>query len=81
MINQQTVGTVRSLDKIVNQLADETIIEDDEYEIPVAYPSWITDEGFGGEGVAVDILLDSDKNSVNFVEFRYPFIITNSDFM
>ena len=28
-------------------------------------------KGSVGEGVAVDILLDSDKNSVNFVEFRY----------
>jgi len=59
------------LDKIVSQLVDETIIKDDEYGIPVAYPSWITDEGFGGDGVAIDILMDSDKNSVNFVEFHY----------
>ncbi|GAG15544.1 unnamed protein product, partial [marine sediment metagenome] len=66
------------LDKIVNQLVDETIIEDDEYGISVAYPSWITDDvdehysnKYPEEGVVVDILLDSDKNSVNFVEFRY----------
>ena len=60
-----------TLARIVYQLVNETIIEDDEYGIPVAYPSWIIDEGFGGEGVALDILLDSDKKSVNFTEFHY----------
>ena len=60
-----------TLARIVYQLVNETIIEDDEYGIPVAYPSWITDEGFGEEGVALDILLDSDKKSVNFTEFHY----------
>ena len=59
------------LDKIVNQLVNETIIEDDQYDIAVAYPSWRTDEGFWGEGVAVDLLLNVDKNNTNFVEFNY----------
>jgi len=59
------------LDKIVNQLVDETIIEDDQYDIAVAYPSWRTDEGFWGEGVAVDLLLNVDKNNTNFFQFNY----------
>ena len=58
------------LDKIVNQLVNETIIEDDQYDIAVAYPSWRTDEGFWGEGVAVDLLLNVDKNNTNFFQFR-----------
>ena len=59
------------LDKIVNQLVDETILKDDEYGIPVAYPSWITDDGYGDIEVLIDVLLDSDKNSMNFTEFNY----------
>ena len=59
------------LDKIVSQLVDETIIKDDEYGTPIAYPSWITDDGYGDIEVPIDVLLDSDKNSMNFTEFNY----------
>ena len=54
------------LDRVLQRLVDETIVEYGEVEEPIAYPTWVIDDN---EGVDLAVLLDSGYEHWNFKEF------------